>query len=93
MPMSINLNDSRDIAMAFSAQSDQQQITGFDCAREIGDRDSMATFAAPDIGKQQPLAITGHGCPQFSCWASKFREGFDWHINRSLRVRVVPCPL
>jgi len=44
-------------------------------------RDSVTTFAAPDIGEQFFSGVGWNGCPQPQpgCGFSKFRDGFGGH--------------
>lgn len=63
--------------MALRAQSNQQQVACFDCPGEIGDCDLMMAFPAPDIREKLFFAVTGDGCPEFSCRNGKFRNGFN----------------
>jgi hypothetical protein len=38
--------------MALGTLADKQQIASLDCTRDIGNRDLMAAFPAPDIREQ-----------------------------------------
>ena len=73
------LNQSGNISTAIRTNADQQQVSGFDYAGKIGDRDRVATFTAPDIGEQFFSGIGWNGCPQPGCGVSKFWDGFGGH--------------
>jgi hypothetical protein len=65
------LDYTSNIYTAIRTNADQQQVSGFDYARKICDRDRVTTFAAPDIGEQFFACVGWNGCPQLGCGVSK----------------------
>jgi len=39
----------------------------------------MPALAAPYVGKQQLLCVSGNGCPKLRSWVGEFGDGFDVH--------------
>ncbi len=73
------LDYSSNISTAIRTNADQQQISGFDYAGKIGDRDRVTTFTAPDIGEQHFSGVGWNSCPQLGCGFSKFWDRFSGH--------------